>query len=153
MSRATVRVPDPTKETVRPSGWQRIERRLGSQEENEVLMDRCMAAHDYDGALVAATALFQRDPGHESARKIKTRVAFQGATHPTSASPGARAIPRRQMAWDDLHQLELRREDVFVLTFVDGSNDLETILDMAGLPSYVISNCLERLVSLGVIAI
>jgi hypothetical protein len=70
------------------------------------------------------------------------------------AGAGARtAAPRLLANRKDLAQAPIDHRAAFVLTFVDGANPIDVIVDAAGMPEAEVTAILQRLARLGLIAL
>jgi len=55
------------------------------------------------------------------------------------------------LGWDDASLHGLTREEIYLLTLVDGRTPLATLFDMSGAPPDVFTTAFRRLVVLGVL--
>jgi hypothetical protein len=90
---------------------------------------------DYSGALVIAESLLDENPSHEQARRYAENCRSI-LEQMYAARLGAMdrvpflAVPRDQLRW-----LSLDHRAGFVLSHVDGTSNLQEILDISGMPT------------------
>jgi hypothetical protein len=87
-------------------------------------------------------------PPSEECRRASGPIRLSDRRN-TEAFPPPELVPHMTLSWDDLALHSLTREEIFLLTLVDGRTNLATLFDVSAAPPDVFTSSFRRLLLLG----
>lgn len=115
------------------------------REELESRLLEALKAHDSGAALLLASALAYMDPTSETARRIKLRCVSRVQGRATRELPQLQAVPKRLVDWASLEDRKLTRQQIYVLSLVDGIATVENVIDASAISPLVAYDALDCL--------
>lgn len=116
-------------------------------------MRECFQLDDFTGALRAAQLVLGQDPGATDAQRIADECTRRLEALYTSRLGGTHQVPKVLLPETELRWLGLTHRAGFLISRMDGSLDIEGLLDVSGMPRLEALQTLVELADLGAIGL
>ncbi len=130
--------------------------RIGPLPDGEATIDQAARLHEegnHEGALFLLSRLLELSPFHPAASKLagECRKALELQCIAAIGSLGAILVVKTSP--EELKGFELDNVSGFLLSRIDGSTDVETLLDLGGVPRLLALRHLRDLVERGIVGV
>jgi hypothetical protein len=133
-----------------------VKQRAANAARHEPSIDRARQLHldgEHDQALSLLTDLLDLAPLHAEATKLSTECREALERECLSAVGSASAILVLSVSPAELKAFALDNVSGFLLSLIDGATDVETLVDICGLPRLLALRRLRDLIERGIIAV
>ncbi len=125
-------------------------------EGGEATIDQARRLHregDDESALFLLSRLLELSPLHQEATKLGADCRAGLEQQCVSTLGGSQSVLVVAVSTEELKSFELDNVSGFLLSLIDGLTDLETLLDLTGLPRLLALRHLRSLVDRGIVAV